>query len=112
MLVFGFKYVKFLGTSSVVHNVLLQIVRYKRVNLRKPRPPHFQAKKVDKALSISIPRPYDTEFPEFLKCRKPLSHVRAIKEVGGKGSTGPSTKNCLASDHFIFVSRKIHMKKS
>lgn len=59
------------------HVVLLQTVRYKRVNLRKLRPPHYDAAKIEKVLSVQIPKPYDIDFPDFLKCRKPLKNIFA-----------------------------------
>lgn len=55
--------------------MLFQTVRHKRVNLRKPRPPHFEAQKVQKALDVTIPKPHDVDFPSFLKCRKPLKNL-------------------------------------
>ena len=64
------------------HAVLLQSVRYKRVNLRKPRPPHFEAQKIAKLLSVKIPKPYDVDFPQYLKCGKSLRNIFAAeKEV-------------------------------
>lgn len=62
--------------------MLLQTVRYKRVNLRKLRPPHYEAEKIEKLLRVNIPKPYDVDFPDFFKCRKPLKNIFvAEKEV-------------------------------
>ncbi|XP_065214325.1 large ribosomal subunit protein uL10m-like [Planococcus citri] len=66
--------------SLKTHAVLFQSVRYKRVNLRKPRPPHFEAQRIEKFVRVSIPKPYDADFPQFLKCRKPLKSIVAEKE--------------------------------
>lgn len=56
-------------------NVKKQFVRYRLVNTRHPRPPHFWAKKINQVVKPVFAKTYDFYFPQHLKCRKILNNI-------------------------------------
>lgn len=53
-------------------NVSIQPVRYRRVNVNKPRPPCFEKAQIIAGCRPIYPKPCDFYFPPSLRCRLPI----------------------------------------